>query len=174
MTTDPTTALEQTRLWFETEVLGLSLCPFAAAPYRAGRVRMVVCAATTETDLLHALAGELQRLVANEPAALETSLLIHPDVLQAFDDYNQFLDNADQLIEDLDLEGVIQVASFHPDYQFAGVDADDPGNATNQSPYPMLHLLREDSIQAVLDAGADSQAISERNVALLRVRHEQS
>ncbi len=162
--------LAQTREWLESMVLGLSLCPFAAAPYRSGRVRIVVSEADTEAGLLQALAEELQLLAATDAQETETSLLVHPAVLQDFEAYNQFLDAVDALIEDLDLDGVLQVASFHPDYRFADADADDPANGTNRSPFPMLHVLREDSIEAVLDAGADSQAISERNIALLRER----
>jgi len=129
------------RRWVEDLVVGLNLCPFAGRELVRNRVRFVVTEATTEEQLLAALETELA-LLNNDPA-VETTLLIHPDVLQDFFDYNQFLDTADQLLVHTELEGVYQVASFHPDYQFAGTAAYDAENFTNRSPYPMLHILRE-------------------------------
>lgn len=166
-------ALEDTRRWLERVVIGLNLCPFAKAPQAKGRVRFVESAATDADALLADLADELRALAAADPADVETTLLVHPRVLADFDDYNDFLDLADAALEALELDGVLQVASFHPDYRFADAAADDPANATNRSPHPMLHLLREDSLTAVLgddeDAAAEaSERIVERNVALLR------
>ncbi len=160
--------MKRTRKWFETVVLGLNLCPFAGVPYRAGRVVFSTTDADTEAGLLEALHEAASRMSAADPLQLETLLLIHPAVLTDFDDYNQFLDLADGLLDSMGLLGVMQVASFHPDYRFAGASDDDPANLSNRSPYPMLHLLREQSISDVVDAGADTEAVVKRNINLLR------
>lgn len=161
-------ALVRTRQWLENVVIGLNLCPFAAAPYRASRVRFVCSVARTEQALLESLAVELEALQAVTPSVCETTLLVHPYVLGSFDAYNQFLDYADALLDEMGLSGEIQIASFHPDYCFAGCPADDPANLSNRSPFPMLHLLREESIESVLQAGANTEEIVERNQAVLR------
>ena len=156
-----------TRRWLERAVIGLNLCPFAKAVVAKGQVRIVACDATTPEALLEALGEELVRLRDAPAAELDTTLVVHPHVLQDFLDYNDFLDSADALVAEMDLEGMLQVASFHPDYQFAGTVPDDIGNATNRSPWPTLHLLREDSVARAVAAFPDPDAIVERNIATL-------
>ena len=157
----------ETRRWLQRAVIGLNLCPFAKAVHVRNQVRYVLSEATTPTDLLAELTRELEFLHAADPEMVETTLLIHPRVLGDFLDYNDFLDDADAAVEALGLEGEIQVASFHPDYVFAGSDEDDPANCTNRSPYPMLHLLREESVARAVDAFPDPDAIVERNIETL-------
>jgi uncharacterized protein len=157
----------ETRRWLERAVIGLNLCPFAKAVYARQQVRFVLSDATTPEALLEQLAEELVLLRDTPAEATDTTLIVHPDVLQDFLDYNDFLDNADAAVEALDLEGVLQVASFHPAYQFAGTAPDDMGNYSNRSPYPTLHLLREDSVGRAVDAFPDADAIVERNVRTL-------
>ena len=156
-----------TRRWLERAVIGLNLCPFAKAVVAKGQVRYVLSAATTPEALLEELAYELVRLQQTEPEQVDTTLLIHPQVLTDFLDYNDFLDTADAAVEALELEGEIQVASFHPDYQFADTAYDDVGNCSNRSPYPMLHLLREASVERAVAAFPDPDAIVERNLETL-------
>ncbi|MBI3369923.1 MAG: DUF1415 domain-containing protein [Burkholderiales bacterium] len=156
-----------TRAWVERAVIGLNLCPFAKAVEVKALMRYAVSAATDAAALRADLLAELQTLAASDPAQLETTLLIHPHVLGDFADFNDFLDIADALLVDLDLDGVIQIASFHPRYRFAGTEADDVGNATNRSPYPTLHLLREDSIARAVAAFPEAEAIYDTNVATL-------
>lgn len=156
------------RRWLERAVIGLNLCPFARAPYLQGRVRLRVTAARSEASLLDDLLDELERLRDAEPEDCETTLLVHPGVLTDFLDFNDFLDVAEGAVEDLELEGVIQVASFHPQYAFADSAPDDPANLTNRAPYPCLHLLREASIERVIEALDDPDAIYERNIENLR------
>jgi hypothetical protein len=160
-------AIIQTRAWVERVVIGLRLCPFAPAPALKGTIRYASSDATTPEALLEDLAVEMQRLVASSPEELETTLLVHPQVLQDFEDYNDFLAVAEELLGALGLEGELQIASFHPDYRFAGTEADDIGNATNRSPYPTLHLLREESIARAVDSFGDTSAISVSNIATL-------
>ena len=160
-------ALELTRRWLERAVIGLNLCPFAKAVYVKQQVRFVLSDASTPEALLEELAEELVLLRDADPDQVDTTLIVHPDVLTDFLDYNDFLDNADAAVEALDLQGVIQVASFHPDYQFAGTMPDDISNYTNRSPYPTLHLLREASIDRAVEAFPDADVIVERNVKTL-------
>jgi uncharacterized protein len=160
--------LAATRLWIDRAVIGLNLCPFAKPVYSREQIRYVVTPATSEDELLSALEAELHFLVAADPAAVETTLLIHPRVLGDFLDYNDFLSLADDLLERLDLEGVIQIASFHPLYQFAGTSADDPTNRTNRSPFPLLHLLREASVTKAVAAFPEASEIYERNIETMR------
>jgi hypothetical protein len=150
--------------WLERAVIGLNLCPFAKAVHVKRQIRYVVCAATTEEELLAELIGELQVLAAADPAEIETTLLIHPRVLADFLDYNDFLDIAEAAIVELKLDGEIQIASFHPQYQFAGTDTEDISNFTNRSPYPTLHLLREASITRAVAAFPDAGDIFEKNI----------
>lgn len=152
--------------WVERFVVGESLCPFARRPLEAGRVRFAVTGAQSETALLESLTDELVRL--SRQAALETTLLIHPNVLNDFLSYNQFLDEADALVRSLNMEGVVQVASFHPDYQFAGTKPGDAGNYTNRSPYPLLHLIREESIEAASRSFAGIENVPDRNIRHLQ------
>ncbi len=154
-----------TRKWVEDVVVGYNLCPFAKRELVKDRGRFVVTDAENEDDLLKALHAELQRL-EDEPG-IETTLLIHPGVLQDFEAYNEFLDTAEGLVAYLELEGVYQVASFHPDYQFAETEPDAAENYTNRSPYPMLHLLREASLEAAIDSYPDVDGIPDRNIALM-------
>ena len=153
--------------WLERAVIGLNLCPFAKAVVAKDQVRYVLSAATTPDALLEELAYELVRLQQTEPEQVDTTLLIHPQVLTDFLDYNDFLDTADAAVEALELDGEIQVASFHPDYQFADTDYDDVGNCSNRSPYPMLHLLREASVERAVAAFPDPDVIVERNLETL-------
>ena len=159
---------EKTRRWLERAVIGLNLCPFAKAVYVKNQVRIVISDATTERALLEELGEELARLRDTPADQIDTTLLVHPQVLQDFLDYNDFLDNADAMVDVLDLEGVLQVASFHPDYQFAGTQPDDAENLTNRAPYPILHLLREDSIARAVEVYPDPDAIIERNMATMQ------
>jgi len=159
--------ISETRAWVERVVIGLKLCPFAPVPALQGLIRYAISDAESPAALLKDLATELQRLVATPPEELETTLLIHPQVLQDFQDFNDFLELADELLRMLGLEGEIQIASFHPQYQFAGTEPDDIGNATNRSPYPTLHLLREQSIARAVDSFGDTDSISVANLATL-------
>ncbi|MBM9915831.1 DUF1415 domain-containing protein, partial [Stenotrophomonas lactitubi] len=156
-----------TRLWLERIVIGLNLCPFAKAVYVKDQVRIVLSDATTPEALVEELAEELVLLRDTPAEQIDTTLIVHPQVLTDFLDYNDFLDNADAAIEALDLQGILQVASFHPDYQFDGVAADDASNYTNRAPYPTLHLLREDSVERAVDVYPDPDVIVERNIQTL-------
>ena len=164
---DATDPIAVTRRWVEKAVIGLNLCPFAKAVYVKEQVRFVLSDATTPEALLEELAEELLRLRDTPAEQIDTTLIIHPDVLTDFLDYNDFLDNADAAVEALDLQGILQVASFHPDYQFDGTHPDDPSNCTNRSPFPTLHLLREDSVERAVAAFPDPDVIVERNIATL-------
>ncbi len=157
-----------TRAWLEKAVIGLNLCPFAKAVHVKRQIRWVVSHAETEEALLEDLLHELQLLAAADPADIDTTLLVHPRVLGDFLDYNDFLDIADAAVEELGLEGVLQVASFHPHYQFADSDPDDMGNFSNRAPYPTLHLLREDSVDKAVAAFPDADRIYEANIDALR------
>ncbi|MFA0923393.1 DUF1415 domain-containing protein [Xanthomonas fragariae] len=163
-TPDPLTA---TCKWIERAVIGLNLCPFAKAVYVKDQVRLVLSDASTPEALLEQLAEELVLLRDTPAEQIDTTLIVHPDVLTDFLDYNDFLDNADAAVEALDLQGVLQVASFHPDYQFAGAALDDAANFTNRSPFPTLHLLREDSVERAVAAFPDPDVIVERNIETL-------
>ena len=161
-------ALAETRAWVERAVIGLRLCPFAGAPLLRGQVRFVLSEARDVEALLGALQGELERIAAEPAERIETTLLVHPFVLTDFLDYNDFLDDAEAAVARLGLEGAIQIASFHPDYCFAGSDPDDVANATNRSPHPMLQLLREESVERALAGVARPEAIFEANIATLK------
>ncbi|MEO8364813.1 MAG: DUF1415 domain-containing protein [Pseudoxanthomonas sp.] len=161
---DPVAA---TRQWLERAVIGLNLCPFAKAVYAKQQVRFVLSDASTPEALLEQLAEELLLLRDTPAEEIDTTLIVHPDVLQDFLDYNDFLDNADAAVEALDLEGVLQVASFHPAYQFAGTAPDDIGNYSNRAPYPTLHLLREESVSRAVEAFPEADSIVDRNVETL-------
>ena len=156
------------RRWLERAVIGLNLCPFAKAVVVKQQVRLVVSDASTERALLEELGEELALLRDTPADEIDTTLLVHPQVLGDFLDYNDFLGDADALVEAMDLDGVLQVASFHPQYQFAGSEPDDADNLTNRAPYPILHLLREASIDRAVAAYPDPDAIIERNIATVR------
>ena len=161
-------AIAATRRWLEKAVIGLNLCPFAKAVYVKEQVRFVFSDATTPEQLVEQLGEELLLLRDTPADEVDTTLLVHPHVLQDFLDYNDFLEQADTLVEVLELDGVLQVASFHPDYQFADSRPDDIENYSNRAPYPTLHLLREDSVSRAVEAYPDPDAIVERNYATLR------
>ncbi len=163
----PEQAIAETRAWVDRAVIGLNLCPFAKAVQAKNQVRYVVSDDTDPEDLLNTLCSELKRLVETDPAEVDTTLIIHPQVLTDFLDYNDFLEMADAAVEDMGLEGVVQVASFHPQYQFEGTEPDDVSNASNRSPYPTLHLLREDSVDRAVDAFPEAERIYEANIETL-------
>ena len=154
--------------WIERAVIGLNLCPFARSVHAQLRIRYVVTDADSPEALIEALVAELEFLAGAPPAAVETTLLIHPRVFNDFLDYNDFLDVADAAVEEMGLTGALQVASFHPHYQFAGTDIDDVENCTNRSPYPILHLLREESVARAVEAYPDTDQIYQRNIETLR------
>ncbi|MEN1729112.1 MAG: DUF1415 domain-containing protein [Pseudomonadota bacterium] len=160
--------IQQTRDWIERFVIGLNLCPFAGQPWREDRVRITASEANTPEALAEDLAQALMDLAAGDPQDCETTLLVHPQVLQDFLDYNDFLDVADELLDQMGLDGEFQIASFHPHYQFADTDPEDRSNATNRSPYPMLHLLREASVEAATARLEHPEAIYERNIRTLQ------
>lgn len=172
-TPDSATVTEHTRQWLEKAVIGLNLCPFAKAPHVKNLVRISVSQARHLDGFLEDLDRELQLLGDTPADELETTLLVHPTLFPDFDTFNQMLDIADAAIVDNGLEGIVQIAPFHPDFQFEGTDSDDIGNYTNRSPYPTLHLIREDSIAKAAQAFPDASAIFERNIALLeKMGHE--
>jgi hypothetical protein len=160
--------LAATRAWLEQAVIGLNLCPFAKAVQVKGLVRYVCSEARDPAALRADLRRELEQLAAAPIDEVETTLLVHPWVLRDFLDFNDFLDQADALLHELGLEGTLQVASFHPDYRFAGTEADDVTNATNRAPHPTLHLLREASIDRAVAAYPEADAIVDANLRTLR------
>jgi len=155
-----------TRAWVKSVVVGLNLCPFAKREIATGRVRFAVAAATSEESLLAEMQAELELL--DKDNSVETTLLIHPHTLQKFSDYNQFLQQAEDLLRRNGFDGIYQIASFHPDYQFSGTNIDDAENYTNRSPFPMLHILREASIETALDTYPDADQIPQRNIQRLQ------
>lgn len=166
MTTD-TDIISATQAWLEKAVIGLNLCPFAKAVHVKQQIRYVVSAATTPEALLEDLLNELRALEDADPEQIDTTLLIHPQVLNDFLDYNDFLDIADAAAAEPEFDDAFQIASFHPDYQFADTAPDDIGNYTNRSPYPTLHLLREVSIDRAVEAFPEAEQIYEKNMATL-------
>ncbi len=166
--TDPTAIIAATRNWLERAVIGLNLCPFAKAVHVRGQIRYVVSTAASEDELLADLLHELEYLYDADPEQVETTLLIHPQVLNDFLDYNDFLEVADAAVSELDLDGEVQVASFHPDYQFADSPGDDIANYSNRAPFPTLHLLRESSVARAVAAFPDAAHIYQRNIDTLR------
>ena len=161
------TVVAAMQAWLEKAVIGLNLCPFAKAVHVKRQVRYVVSHASTEEALIEDLLHELQLLASADPGDIETTLLVHPRVLTDFLDYNDFLDIADAAVEELELDGVLQVASFHPQYQFADSHPDDMGNFSNRAPYPTLHLLREESVEKAVAAFPEAEKIFETNIATL-------
>lgn len=159
---------EQTRQWLEKAVIGLNLCPFAKAPHVKNLVRIVVSEARHLDGFLEDLDRELQLLGSVMPSEIETTLLVHPTLFPDFEVFNDMLDIADEAVADNGLEGVLQIAPFHPDFRFEDTEPDDIGNYTNRSPYPTLHLIREDSIAKAAEAFPDASVIYERNIALLK------
>lgn len=158
--------INSVRRWFEKAVLGLNLCPFAAAPYKKGALRFELSHAADDENCLIDLYLHLDRL--DKENETESIILICCQHLARFPDYNQFLSLADQLLEQEGWQGIYQIASFHPDYRFSNSDYDDPANWTNRSPYPLLHLLRESSVDAALNACNNIEQIPEQNIEKLR------
>ncbi|HVR96036.1 MAG TPA: DUF1415 domain-containing protein [Thermoanaerobaculia bacterium] len=165
---EPEKIVAETQAWIEKAVIGLDLCPFTKAVYIKKQIRYAISQAETSEALLADLVGELRTLTAADPEDIETTLLIHPWVFTEFLDYNDFLDIADAAVADLGFAGEIQVASFHPLYQFTGTEPDDITNYTNRSPYPMLHLLREASVERAVESFPDTARIYEKNIKTLR------
>ena len=159
--------LASTRLWLEKAVIGLNLCPFAKAVYVKNQVRLVVSHARHADDLLEELDRELDLLVATPADEIDTTLLIHPALFADFLDFNDFLEVADGVVDEHELEGVIQLASFHPQFQFDGTEPDDISNYTNRAPFAILHLLREDSVERAVEAFPEAEAIFEQNITTL-------
>lgn len=160
--------IAQTKLWLEKAVIGLNLCPFAKGVHIKDQIRYFVSHATTPDELVKDLMAELEVLAEANPEKIDTTLLIHPYVMQDFLDYNDFLEVADATLEELDLDGILQVASFHPQYQFEDAAPDDIDNYTNRSPFPTLHLLREESIDKAVEAFPEAEQIYEKNMQTLR------
>lgn len=161
--------LADTHHWIEKAVIGLNLCPFARSVYVKNQVRIVVSRARHLDAFLDDLDQELDLLVNTPAEEVDTTLLVHPTLFPDFFVFNDFMGVVDDVVEEHGLDGVIQVASFHPQFQFAGVEPDDISNATNRAPFPTLHLLREDSVaRAVASDGGDADAIVERNIQTLR------
>jgi hypothetical protein len=162
-----------TSAWVEQVVIGLNLCPFAKPVHTKGQIDYFLSHARDETTLAADLRLAMQRLIANTPDSMDTCLLIHPWVLSDFFDYNNFLNIADEILDELELIGVLQIASFHPHYQFAGTTEDDVTNCTNRSPFPMLHLLREESLDKATAALPDANVIVDRNLnTMITLGHE--
>jgi len=163
-----TQAVADTVEWLEKAVIGLNLCPFAKAVHVKQQIRYQVSHATDAEGLLQELVSELELLAETSPEKIETTLLIHPQALSDFMDFNDFLEVADAVVEELQLDGILQVASFHPDYQFDETHVDDIENFSNRSPWPTLHLIREASIDAAVEAFPDAADIYERNIETLK------
>ena len=159
--------LEATRHWLEAAVIGLNLCPFAKAVYVKNQVRLVVSKARHADDLLEELDRELDLLVATPAEEIDTTLLIHPTLFEDFLDFNDFLEVAEGVVDEHGLEGVVQLANFHPQFQFDGTEPDAISNFTNRAPFAMLHLLREESVDRAVEAFPDAEAIFETNIATL-------
>lgn len=159
--------LQKTRHWLEKAVIGLNLCPFAKAVYVKNQVRLVVSKARHADDLLEELDRELDLLVATPAEKIDTTLLIHATLFEDFLDFNDFLEIAEGVVDEHGLEGVVQLASFHPRFQFDGSEPEDIGNYTNRAPFAILHLLREESVERAVDAFPEAKAIFEQNIATL-------
>ncbi len=154
----------KTKKWVEKIVVGLNLCPFAKSPFLSDKIRYKLVTDPELKTLLEVFVDELKYLKNASPKEVETTLLIHPHILTSFDDYNNTLPVFEGLLNSMGLEGIIQIASFHPDYQFAETEFNDVENYTNRSPFPMLHLIREDSISQAVDHYPDIDEIPNRNI----------
>ena len=164
---DTTRIIQVTQAWLQHAVIGLNLCPFAKSVYVKNQIEFQVSTTSDENILLDELKLALIKLTETPASTIDTSLLIHPYVLHDFLDYNDFLYQADDLLHDLKLDGVLQIASFHPDYQFADENKEDMSHCTNRSPYPMLHLLREDSLDQAISAKPEWEEIVANNIATM-------
>jgi hypothetical protein len=158
----------QTVNWLEKAVIGLNLCPFAKGVHAKGQIHYAICHSPEPSDLLDALATELTALHTINPQLRDTTLLIAPWCMPEFWEFNDFQARANKVLRKLGLEGVVQIASFHPDFQFAGTEADDISNYTNRAPFPILHLIREDSIAKAVEAFPNAEAIFEKNIETLQ------
>ena len=167
MSTTAEEVLTKTRHWLEKAVIGLNLCPFAKAVYVKNQVRLVVSKARHADDLLEELDRELDLLAATPADEIDTTLLIHPTLFEDFLDFNDFLEVAEGVVDEHGLEGVIQLASFHPHFQFDGTEPGDISNYTNRAPFAVLHLLREDSVERAVEAFPQADAIFDANIATL-------
>ena len=156
--------LDITKRWLETFVIGLNLCPFARHPYRADKIRYVVVRGENKEQIVECLLVEIKEMLEVSPADIETTLLILPDALSEFDNYLTFLDMLEEIVVEIEVDGTIQVASFHPQYQFQDTEPDDVENYTNRSPFPMFHLLREASIERAIEAFPEVGDIPEKNI----------
>ena len=163
-----TKVIAVTTAWIENVVIGLNLCPFAKSIHVKQQLRYSVSFANNGEALLEEFKRELKKLVATRPDHIESTLLIHPNVLDDFQDYLHFLLLCDATLEELELDGIVQVASFHPNYQFAGTAPDDVTNYSNRSPFPTLHLLRESSVTRAVESLPDAAAIYESNIVTLK------
>lgn len=161
------TIIAETKAWIEKFVIFHELCPFAKTPFKKGKIRYKVVLSGDEKELYETLLQEFQFLLDVPSDQIETTLIIHPNLFTEFLEYNDFLGLVEEVIEQSGLEGYIQVASFHPDYQFEGTFPNESSNKTNQSPFPMLHLLREDILEMAIDAYGDTSKIPERNMELM-------
>lgn len=149
-------------------MIGLNLCPFAKGVHVKGQIHYAVALTEDLGEVLDLLRRELSALVATSAEVRDTTLLILPHCLQDFLDFNDFLGDAEALLDEMNLDGTVQIASFHPQFQFAGTDGDDVTNCTNRSPYPTLHLLREESIDRAVEVFPEAEAIFERNIEVLQ------
>jgi hypothetical protein len=159
--------IQETKDWLEKVVIGLNLCPFAKAVHTKQQIHWVLSQARDSASLLDELMAELQYLASARPEAIDTTVLVHPHVLTDFGDFNDFIAAANDALDGMGMDGVLQIASFHPDYQFEGSAPDDVGNCSNRSPYPTLHLLREASIDRAVAAFPDAECIWQRNIETL-------
>lgn len=159
--------IEQTKSWIQGFVIGLNICPFASQPFREDRIRYRLEETGSSEKLVETLMEELGFLQRSKSEAVETSILIHPNVLTDFLDYNDFLSVAEAVLEEMNLDGEIQIASFHPDYQFAGEAKNAPSNYVTRSPFPMLHLLRESSVTKAIEMHPDTKQIPFDNIQKL-------
>ena len=160
--------LAKTKHWLEAAVIGLNLCPFAKAVCVKNQVRLVVSKARHADDLLEELDRELDLLVATPASKIDTTLLIHPTLFLDFLDFNDFLEIAEGVVDEHGLEGVIQLAGFHPQFQFDGTEPEDIGNYTNRAPFAIVHLLREESVERAVEAFPQADAIFDTNIATLQ------
>ena len=165
--------LSKTRHWLEKAVIGLNLCPFAKAVYVKNQMRLVVSHARHADDLLEELDRELDLLVATPVEELETTLLIHASLFEEFLDFNDFLEIAEGVVDEHGLDGVVQLASFHPQFQFEGTEPDDIGNFTNRAPFAILHLLREESVGRAVETYPEVDTIYQNNIKTMqKLGHE--
>ncbi|EKP4404443.1 DUF1415 domain-containing protein [Vibrio parahaemolyticus] len=171
--TDINAITQQVDQWLNDVVIGLNLCPFAAKPQRNKQIKIFVSKATQEEALLEDILLQLIELSTTEPEKLETTLVVVPNMLQDFWDYNFCIDWVEGLIKQQDWEGIFQVATFHPDYCFGGAAPEDDENLTNRSPYPIFHLIREESMEKVLKHYPDPESIPDTNIARVSALSEE-